>query len=54
MPTPKTTDVGKLIKFFKKDKPNWTAKRRLGAALTEARRNGADIPPPKKKGGKKK
>jgi hypothetical protein len=41
---PKTTDVGKLIDFFKGEHPEWPRKQILAAALNTARRNGANIP----------
>jgi hypothetical protein len=49
MPLPKTKDVGKLIDFLKKDKPNMSAAQRRAIALEEARKNGAAIKPAPKK-----
>lgn len=54
MPLPKTSDVGKLIEFLKKDKPHWSAAQRRAVALSEARKNGADIKPAPKKTKRKK
>lgn len=44
MPVPKTTDVGTLIKFFKKEHPEWPHDQVVAAALNSARRAGAKIP----------
>lgn len=44
MPVPETTDVGTLIKFFKKEHPEWPHKRVVAAALNSARSAGAKIP----------
>lgn len=52
MPFPKTTDVGKVIKFLKKEKPSMPHKQMVAIALSQARKAGAKIP--KKKGRKKK
>ena len=55
MPLPKTTDVGKLIGFLKKDKPGMPHKQRIAIAISQARKSGAKIKrPKKKKKGKKK
>jgi hypothetical protein len=43
MPIPKTRDVGKTIKFLKKDKPGMPRKQRVAIALETARRSGAKI-----------
>lgn len=48
MPVPKTTDVGKLKTWFKKDKPKWKDSQVTAAALETARRNGANIKAPPK------
>jgi len=52
MPVPDTTDVGKLIRFFRKEKPSWSDERVKAAALNTARRNGADIGPPRRNKGR--
>lgn len=49
MPVPKTTDVGTLIKFFKRENPDWPHKQVVAAALNSARRAGAKIPKKRKK-----
>lgn len=38
MPIPETTDISKIIKFLKKDKPKMKKKQRLAIALETARR----------------
>lgn len=48
MPIPKTKDVGKTIRFLKKDKPGLPKKQKVAIALDVARRAGAAIP--KRKG----
>jgi len=53
MPLPRTTDVGTLIDFLKRDKPNWKPSQRLAVALETARRAGANIKKPKTKRRKK-
>lgn len=49
MPIPNTTDVGELIRFLKKDRPEDSQKQRLAIALSIARKNGADIKKPSEK-----
>lgn len=49
MPAPHTTDVGTLIRFFKKENPDWPHKQVVAAALSSARRAGAKIPKKKAK-----
>lgn len=50
MPIPKTRDVGKTIRFLKKEKPGMPHKQKVAIALSTARAAGANIPkPPKKK-----
>jgi len=44
MPIPKTRDVGKTIKFLKKEKPSMPKKQKLAIALETARSAGAKIP----------
>jgi hypothetical protein len=51
MPVPKTKDVNKLIKWFRKDKPSWDMKRVIAAAYSVARKQGAKLK--KKKDGNK-
>ncbi len=43
MPVPKTTNVGTLRKFFKREHPEWSEDQVLAAALNTARRSGAKI-----------
>lgn len=43
MPIPKTTNVGKTIRFLKKEKPGMKRKQRIAIALETARRAGAKI-----------
>ena len=43
MPIPKTRDVGKTIRFLKRDKPGMPAKQRLAIALNTSRRSGSSI-----------
>ena len=40
-PIPKTKDVGKTIKFLKKEKPKMSKKQRVAIALDVARKAGA-------------
>lgn len=49
MPVPKTTNVGTLRKFFKREHPDWPEKQVIAAALNSARRAGAKIPKKKSK-----
>lgn len=49
MPLPKTKNVGRLIRFLKKEKPGMSLKQKRAIALNTARKEGADIPEPKKK-----
>ena len=49
MPIPPTADVGELIRFFRKDHPEWPRKQVIAAALNTARRHGAKIPKRRKK-----
>ena len=44
MPIPKTQDVGKTIKFLKKEKPGMPQKQKVAIALSVAREAGAKIP----------
>lgn len=44
MPIPKTKDVGKTMRFLKKDKPGMPQKQKVAIALNTAREAGADIP----------
>ena len=48
MPIPRTRDIGKLVSFFKSDKPEWGPAQRLAVALDIARRHGAKIKKKKK------
>ena len=43
MPLPKTTDVGRLIRFLKKEKPGMSVKQRTAIALSQARRSGGRL-----------
>lgn len=43
MPLPKTTDIGKLVEFLKKENPKMSKKQRLAIALAKAREAGAKI-----------
>lgn len=38
MPLPKTSDVGKIISFLKKDKPKMKRDQMIAIALSEVRR----------------
>ncbi len=44
MPLPETKNVGKLMKFLKKDKPGMPKKQKIAIALSQARKAGANIP----------
>lgn len=44
MPIPISKNVGKTIKFLKKEKPSMPKKQKLAIALETARRAGAKIP----------
>lgn len=44
MPIPKSKDVGKTIKFLKKENPGMPQKQKVAIALDVARRSGAKIP----------
>ncbi len=44
MPIPKSKNVGKTIKFLKKEKPGMPQKQKVAIALETARRAGAKIP----------
>lgn len=48
MPLPKTKDVGKIIRFLKKEKSGMSSKQRVAIALSQARKSGAKIPKKKK------
>lgn len=48
MPIPKTKDVGKTIRFLKKEKPGMSKKQRTAIALETARKAGAKISKKKK------
>ena len=39
MPIPETTDVGELIRFFKKDKPDASHNQVVAIALNVAKKN---------------
>lgn len=43
-PLPHTTDIGKIMKFLKKEKPDISNKQRIAIALSQARKSGARIP----------
>ena len=49
MPLPKTKNVGKLIRFIKKEHPEMKKKQLVAIALSTARKSGARIPKRKKK-----
>jgi hypothetical protein len=49
MPLPKTKDIGKIIRFLKKDKPGMDKDQRIAIALEHARSMGAHIPQKRKK-----
>jgi len=38
MPLPKSSDVGKIIRFLKKEKPNMSKKQRIAIALSQSRK----------------
>ncbi|MCX7716494.1 MAG: hypothetical protein N2Z73_03665 [Endomicrobia bacterium] len=38
MPLPKTTDVGKIIRFLKREKPSMPKKQMLAIALSQVRK----------------
>lgn len=40
MPLPKTKNVGRLVKFLKKEKPKMKKKQRIAIALSQARKSG--------------
>lgn len=44
MPLPETKNVGKLMKFLKKDKPGMPTKKKIAITLNQARKSGANIP----------
>jgi hypothetical protein len=44
MPLPKSKDVGKTYSKLKSEKPNMPKKQKVAIALSNARKNGADIP----------
>ena len=44
MPIPITRDVGTIIRFLKKEKPDMPRKQKIAIALNQARGAGADIP----------
>ncbi len=44
MPLPKTRDIGKLMKFLKKDRPGMPKKQKIAIALSQARKAGKNIP----------
>ena len=48
MPVPKTTNVGTLRKFFRREHPEWSRAKVLTAALNSARKDGAKIKKKKK------
>lgn len=43
MPIPKTKDVGKIIRFLKKDKPDMPDNQRVAIALETARKSGKKV-----------
>ncbi len=49
MPLPKTKDVGRLIRFLKKEKPTMKPKQRIAIAIEKARESGAHIKKKKRK-----
>ena len=49
MPIPKTKNIGKIMSFLKKDKPNMSMKQRVAIALSQARKAGAKVPKKKYK-----
>lgn len=38
MPLPKTSDIGKIIRFLKREKPQMSHKQRIAIALSQARK----------------
>lgn len=54
MPFPKTRDMGKVIRFIKREHPEWPHDKAVAAALNQARKSGAKIPKKKKVGKRKK
>jgi len=44
MPIPKTQDVGKTVKFLKRESPGMSKKQKIAIALSTARKAGANIP----------
>lgn len=38
MPLPKTADIGKIIRFLRKEKPSMPFKQKLAIALSQARK----------------
>ena len=48
MPFPKTSSVGTIMSFIKKEHPEWSHDKIVAAALNQARQYGANIPKKKK------
>jgi len=46
MPLPKTSEVGKIMSFLKKEKPGMASDQKTAIALNQARKHGARIPKP--------
>lgn len=42
MPLPKTSDIGRVISFLKKDKPKMGSKQRIAIALSQSKKHGFD------------
>lgn len=38
MPLPKTSDIGKIIRFLKKEKPSMPRRQKIAIALSQARK----------------
>jgi hypothetical protein len=49
MPLPRTTNVGTIVSFLKKEHPEWSKAQVTAVALEQARKSGADIPKKEKK-----
>lgn len=43
MPLPESKDVGLIMRFLKKDKPNMARKQKIAIAVNQARKSGARI-----------
>lgn len=44
MPLPKTSSVGTVMRFLKKENPSMPAKQKVAISLNQAREHGAKIP----------